>query len=399
MDQTDQIESGEVENELDITEDPNHIERISNHSQNSEENETEAAQLYEEDKGSKVFLDAEFPVPVDTLFSLLWLPSSPFWMSFMSNRKTKTWTCSEWKNEGDKITRDAKCLQHIQMPMGAKDVPQVDHHTLVLSENSKRIVLDAKTYIREIPYGDSFHTFNRWQFLRTSRPNTSRLRVATLVMHEKQCWQIVKGFIEKNAYEGNCSFMNELREELGKFIQNGSVCPSSSPAGSEPEGMSPTSRNRSVSSISVRRASNTLPENAQSPTNLLNPPNTGLPQGHNMQNEFGTNSLRGIDHIGAFKHWLVWLFFFFVGVILFSNWSLHSRLATIESNLGMNAYSVDPEQSKYVNQRITENSQKSLNEISELLKLLVKEVRNLRPDLNQDFTANCVKGGGAHNEL
>ena len=72
-----------------------------------------------------------------------------------------------------------------------------------------------------------------------------------------------------------------------------------------------------------------------------------------MQNEFGTNSLRGIDHIGAFKHWLVWLFFFFVGVILFSNWSLHSRLATIESNLGMNAYSVDPEQSKYVNQRIT----------------------------------------------
>ena len=46
-----------------------------------------------------------------------------------------------------------------------------------------------------------------------------------------------------------------------------------------------------------------------------------------------------------------------------------------------------------------ENSQKSLNEISELLKLLVKEVRNLRPDLNQDFTANCVKGGGAHNEL
>ena len=38
MDQTDQNESGEVDNELDITEDPNHMERISNHSQNSEEN-------------------------------------------------------------------------------------------------------------------------------------------------------------------------------------------------------------------------------------------------------------------------------------------------------------------------------------------------------------------------
>ena len=34
----------------------------------------EPAPLYAEDKNSKVYLDAEFPVPVDTLFSLLWLP-------------------------------------------------------------------------------------------------------------------------------------------------------------------------------------------------------------------------------------------------------------------------------------------------------------------------------------
>jgi len=59
--------------------------------------------------------------------------------------------------------------------------------------------------------------------------------------------------------------MNELREELGKFIQNGSVCPSASPAGTEPSegGIDSNTRNRSVSSISVRRASNTLPENTQ----------------------------------------------------------------------------------------------------------------------------------------
>ena len=33
----------------------------------------------------------------------------------------------------------------------------------------------------------------------------------------------MRGFIEKGAYEGNCAFMNELREELSRFIQNGSV--------------------------------------------------------------------------------------------------------------------------------------------------------------------------------
>jgi hypothetical protein len=34
--------------------------------------------------------------------------------------------------------------------MGAKDVPQVDNHILLLSENSRRIVVDARTYIREV---------------------------------------------------------------------------------------------------------------------------------------------------------------------------------------------------------------------------------------------------------
>ena len=41
-------------------------------------------------------------------------------------------------------------VKHIQLPMGAKDVPQVDNHVLLLSENSRRIVVDAKTYIREV---------------------------------------------------------------------------------------------------------------------------------------------------------------------------------------------------------------------------------------------------------
>ena len=34
--------------------------------------------------------------------------------------------------------------------MGAKDVPQVDNHVLLLSENGRRIVVDARTYIREV---------------------------------------------------------------------------------------------------------------------------------------------------------------------------------------------------------------------------------------------------------
>ena len=42
--------------------------------------------------------------------------------------------------------------------MGAKDVPQVDNHVLLLSENGRRIVVDARTYIREVKNLKCFQT-------------------------------------------------------------------------------------------------------------------------------------------------------------------------------------------------------------------------------------------------
>lgn len=85
------------------------MSNISNHS-----DDNEAAPVYEEEKGSKVFLDVVFPIPVDTLFSLLWLTDSPFWSRFMNLRKTKNWFADEWNNNPDgKITRECRCLQVI----------------------------------------------------------------------------------------------------------------------------------------------------------------------------------------------------------------------------------------------------------------------------------------------
>lgn len=386
--------------EFDI-DDSNNVERVSNASQNSDENETDLPPLYAEDKGAKIYLDCEFPVPVDTLFSLLWLPSSPFWSAYMTHRKTKNWTCEEWRTESDgKIMRECKCLQHIQLPMGAKDIPQVDHHQLVLSENSRRIVLDARTYIREIPYGDSFHTYNRWQFLRSNRPNTSRLRVATLVCYEKQCWQIVKGFIEKNAYEGNSSFMIELREELTKFIQTGSVCPTG-PVEGGGGGLAAgiESRRRSASEISVRRLDVPVGSSGSEHDGVANEHshhNMTSSSSHQDQpttvSSLGHATTAGIDHIGALKHWMIWLFFFFIGVILFSNWSLHSRLSQIEGNIGGQTLE-NPSHPNHMNSFVTQQSDqtttKSLGEISDLLKVLVQEVKNLRN--NEAATPPCVQ--------
>jgi hypothetical protein len=44
---------------------------------------------------------------------------------------------------------------------------------------------------------------------------------------------------------------------------------------------------------------------------------------------------RGIDHYGAWKSWTFFLFCFLVGVLIFSNYSLHSRLSRVESSIGI----------------------------------------------------------------
>ena len=74
--------------------------------------DNEPVPVFAEPNGSKVFLDVVFPVPVDTLFSLLWLTESPFWSRFMILRKTKNWFADEWQNQPDgKIIRECRCLQ------------------------------------------------------------------------------------------------------------------------------------------------------------------------------------------------------------------------------------------------------------------------------------------------
>lgn len=87
---------------------------------------------------------------------------------------------------------------------------------------------------------------------------------------------------------------------------------------------------------------------------------------------------RGIDHFGAWKHWAFFLFFFFVGMLLFSNWSLHSRLSVIESNFGMTNSEQFLPKSTQNTQFKASQSEDGMKEVAELLKLLVQEVQQIR---------------------
>lgn len=290
-------------------------------------------------------------------------------------RKTKNWFADEWQNQPDgKIIRECRCLQHIQLPMGAKDVPQVDNHILLLSENSRRIVVDARTYIREVPYGDSFHVLNRWQFLRADQSHC-RVRVATTVCFEKACWQMVKSFIEKNANDGNQEFLTGFRDELNRFIENGSVHPT--PIQTEEE--AGDARNRSTSKISVKPSNERVDQNLNprhSIGNLSQISEQAVPPGAHEPMRFP----RGIDHFGAWRHWGFFLFFFFVGMLLFSNWSLHSRITAIESNIGIPANQPFMPKTGEQNHfhQAPSSSEEGMKEVAELLKLLVAEVRQIR---------------------
>ncbi|CAG5081197.1 Oidioi.mRNA.OKI2018_I69.PAR.g9811.t1.cds [Oikopleura dioica] len=345
------IEMASQENEeLPPQHDDDDGDRISQASNNSEEN-LEPPSLHHEDKLSKCFLDVVFPIPIDTLFSLVWLTDSPFWKKFMTVRKTKNWYAEEWSEKDGEYQRECRCLQHVQLPMGAKDVPQVDNHTMIVNESGRKIVIDARTYIREVPYGPNFHVLNRWQFLKAEN-NRCRVRVATQIVYDKACWQVVKTFIDKNAYEGNQEFMEGFRDELNRFIESGSVHPSPTLDDLTDE----TQRERNGTKISVKKATpnpdepEPLPEAVTTPPHV---PNLSYP--------------RGIDHSGAIQHWAIFLFFFVIGILLYTSWSFNARLNQLETRT-----IVPPPVS----------AQQNENRVEELLLKLIEEVRHLRSDLS-----------------
>ena len=69
---------------------------------------------------------------------------------------------------------------------------------------------------------------------------------------------MVKSFIEKNAYDGNQEFLIGFRDELNRFIENGSVHPS--PVQEEVE-LGDGQRYRSTSKISVKPSTENVDHN------------------------------------------------------------------------------------------------------------------------------------------
>ena len=68
---------------------------------------------------------------------------------------------------------------------------------------------------------------------------------------------MVKSFIEKNANDGNQEFLTGFRDELNRFIENGSVHPT--PIQTEEE--AGDARNRSTSKISVKPSNERVDQN------------------------------------------------------------------------------------------------------------------------------------------
>lgn len=319
----------------------------------------EPPKLHHEEKLSKCFLDVVFPIPIDTLFSLVWLTDSPFWKKFMLLRKTKNWYAEDWSEKDGEYQRECRCLQHVQLPTGAKDVPQVDNHIMVVNESGRKIVVDSRTYIREVPYGPNFHVFNRWQFLKAEN-NRCRVRVSTQVVYDKACWQVVKTFIDKNAYEGNQEFMEGFRDELNRFIESGSVHPSPT---LDDLNEDPAERERTGTKISVKKSTTELGEEDHPlPETVTTPPHVP-----NM------NFPRGIDHSGAINHWAIFLFFFVIGILLYTSWSFNARLNHLETMT-----------------TVEQVGDESHDRVEELLLKLIEEVRFLRKDLSSQDSSKMA---------
>lgn len=116
----------------------------------------------------------------------------------------------------------------------------------------------------------------------------------------------------------------------------------------------PAERERTGTKISVKKSTSELGEEDALPETVTTPPH--IP---NM------NFPRGIDHSGAINHWAIFLFFFVIGILLYTSWSFNARLNQLET--------------RTMAEEVQDESQ---HRVEDLLLKLIEEVRLLRTDLS-----------------
>lgn len=157
-----------------------------------------------------------YALPVDTVFTLLFT-NSKFMFDLYSARKTSDVVASPWQSNPETNQKLRQVTYTLTLPPNSFG-PKVSHvtETQVVSPFSKHgeiYTVDAEACNAGIPYADSFFVSNHWCLTRESATET-RLSVWSQVKYKKNMWGFMKGVIDKNAFSGVESLLNDISAAL-----------------------------------------------------------------------------------------------------------------------------------------------------------------------------------------
>lgn len=161
-------------------------------------------------------INTVYSLPVDAVFTLLFT-NSKFMLDLYTARKTTDVIASPWQSNPETNQKLRQVTYTLALPPNSFG-PKVSHvtETQVVSPFSKHgdiYTVDAEACNAGIPYADSFFVSNHWCLTRESATET-RLSVWSQVKYKKNVWGFMKGVIDKNAYSGVESLLNDINAAL-----------------------------------------------------------------------------------------------------------------------------------------------------------------------------------------
>ncbi|KAG0699890.1 GRAM domain-containing protein 1B [Chionoecetes opilio] len=161
-------------------------------------------------------INTVYSLPVDAVFTLLFT-NSKFMLDLYTARKTTDVVASPWQSNPETNQKLRQVTYTLALPPNSFG-PKVSHvtETQVVSPFSKHgdiYTVDAEACNAGIPYADSFFVSNHWCLTRESATET-RLSVWSQVKYKKNVWGFMKGVIDKNAFSGVESLLNDINAAL-----------------------------------------------------------------------------------------------------------------------------------------------------------------------------------------
>ncbi|CAH0720256.1 unnamed protein product, partial [Brenthis ino] len=162
----------------------------------------------------KVFLQQEFPINIDQLFTMMFT-NSKFNLELLAARGTTDYVQAPWQPQnGLKCRQVSYTLSLTSGPMGPKEVHVTE--TQVMNKCSRPGALYSIECTSEnagIPYADYFSVQAHY-CLRRAAPDATALVLCGHVRYKKTMWPLVKAFLEKNAMGGMEEFARLLAARL-----------------------------------------------------------------------------------------------------------------------------------------------------------------------------------------